>query len=125
MLSGDLEGRSRNQGSHHSDRVAVPCRGVGHLTQYSPVTRLIVVLKVNLSEAKARLGHYIKRAQAGEIVTVCERNRPVAELGPLSSPPGPAPLRLGVLAGQFEIPDDFDAPCGEFEADFYGDGGAG
>jgi prevent-host-death family protein len=78
------------------------------------------MLKVNLHEAKARLGHYVELAQAGEIVTVCDRNRPVAELRPLSTPPEPTPLRLGALAAQFEVPDDFDAPCPELEADFYG-----
>ena len=76
--------------------------------------------KINLHEAKARLGHYVARARAGETVIVCERNRPVAELRGLPDEPQGG-LRIGVLEGMFEVPDDFDAPLQEFEADFYRD----
>ena len=80
--------------------------------------------KVNLSEAKAHLGRYVAEASAGKVFIVCERNEPVAELRPLSTldAPGAArPIKLGLLEGQFKVPDDFTAPLPNFEADFYGD----
>lgn len=80
------------------------------------------MLKVNLYEAKAKLGRYVKRAQRGEVIIICERNQPVAELRRLSEPTEAKRLRLGVLVG-LEVPDDFDAPLPDFERDFYGNGG--
>ena len=79
-----------------------------------------MMLKANLHEIKARLGYFVKRARKGEIVTVCERNKAVAELRGLPEDDY-KPLRLGVLAGSVDVPDDFDAPTPAFETSFYGD----
>jgi prevent-host-death family protein len=77
-------------------------------------------MTVNLSEAKAHLGRYVARAGAGEVITICERNKPVAEL----HPPRPAmktrKLKLGGLKGKFKVPNDFNAPIERFEEVFYG-----
>ena len=76
-------------------------------------------MTVNLSEAKAHLGRYLVKANAGEIITICERNKPVAELHPVRMAPLPCKLKVGILKGQFEVPDDFDAPLTNFESAFY------
>ncbi len=76
-------------------------------------------MTVNLSEAKAHLGRYLARAGAGEIITICQRNKPIAELHPARASYRPGRLKLGVLKGQFEVPDDFNAPLRDFEAAFY------
>ncbi len=77
-------------------------------------------MTVNLSEAKAHLGRYVTRAAKGEIITICERNKPVAELHPAQISRRPRKLTIGTLKGQFRVPDDFDAPLPVFEAAFYG-----
>ncbi|TGM95595.1 type II toxin-antitoxin system Phd/YefM family antitoxin [Leptospira dzoumogneensis] len=76
--------------------------------------------KVNLSEAKAHLGRYLKAASSGERVVISERNRPMVELVPISIPKTKK-LKPGILAGKFTVPDDFNSPLVEFESDFYGE----
>ncbi len=76
---------------------------------------------VPISEAKAHLGRYLAKVKRGERFVITERNRPVAMLvGIEEEQPGQA-LLVGILQGQFTVPDDFDAPVPEFEKDFYGD----
>lgn len=41
--------------------------------------------RVKISELKAHLSQYINEVRDGETIIVCDRNRPVAELRPLSS----------------------------------------
>lgn len=77
-------------------------------------------MTVNLSEAKAHLGKYVAQAAGGEVITICERNQPLAELRGIIQAEKGAPLRPGLLKGQFKVPDDFNAPLTEFEEAFYG-----
>ncbi len=37
-----------------------------------------------MRELKAKLSEYLKRAAAGELITVTERGRPIAALGPVA-----------------------------------------
>ncbi len=51
----------------------------------------------------------LDRVEAGERLIVSRGGRPVAELRPLAPlPQGPRPI--GLAAGEFVVPDDFDAP---------------
>jgi prevent-host-death family protein len=77
------------------------------------------VTAINLHEAKAHLGKYLARVAKGEIIVLCERNRPVAELRPIPHPENGKPLRLGTLKGTVKVPEDFNAPLASFERDFY------
>lgn len=79
------------------------------------------MLVVNLNQAKAKLGDYIRRACAGERVVLCERNKPVAELRPVPYAGPQRPVTIGVLAGAFAVPDDFDAAIEELEVAMVGD----
>lgn len=74
---------------------------------------------INLNEAKAHLGRYVAKAAKGEIIVLCERNRPVAELRAISPAKEGRPLKLGVLKEVFKVPENFDAPLESFEKDFY------
>ena len=51
----------------------------------------------------------LNRVEAGERLLVLRDDRPVAELRPVSVAPA-APRPFGLCAGQFTVPDDFDAP---------------
>ncbi len=74
---------------------------------------------LKLSEAKAHLGSYARKASEGEHFIIAERNRPIAMLTPcVDESKGIRPV-LGLLKGQLSIPTDFDAPMEEFENDFY------
>jgi prevent-host-death family protein len=43
------------------------------------------VVTVNLAEAKARLGELISKVEAGELVTITRRGKPVAQLSAVTS----------------------------------------
>jgi prevent-host-death family protein len=49
--------------------------------------------RVKISELKAHLSQYINEVRDGETIIVCDRNRPVVELRPLSSEPAALVLR--------------------------------
>lgn len=76
--------------------------------------------KINLSEAKAHLGRYLKAASSGERIVIAERNRPIVELVAIHTSKTKK-LKPGLLAGKFTVPDDFNSPLVEFESDFYGE----
>ena len=77
-------------------------------------------MTINLSEAKAHLGQYVAKASAGEVITICQRNKPLAELRPVEAHLRPRKVKAGVLKGKVTVPDDFNAPLPDFEAAFYG-----
>jgi len=75
-------------------------------------------MKINVSEAKAHLGQYLQKVKKGETVIICERNRPVVQLAPLEQMHPARTLKLGIWKGQFRVPNNFNAPLGDFERDF-------
>jgi antitoxin (DNA-binding transcriptional repressor) of toxin-antitoxin stability system len=70
--------------------------------------------KVNIAQAKQGLSRLVDRARRGERILICRRNEPVAELRAIEA--GPVRRRpIGLAAGRFVVPDDFDAPLPEVE----------
>ncbi len=67
---------------------------------------------VNIADAKARLSVYIKRVETGETFVLARRNQPVAKLQPISRKTT-SPLPMGLCAGEFKVPHDFDEPLPE------------
>ena len=51
----------------------------------------------------------LDRVEAGERLVVSRDGRPVAELRPVA-PALRGPRPIGLAAGEFTVPDDFDAP---------------
>ncbi len=70
---------------------------------------IIVMLKVNLAEAKANLSRYLAKASQGEPVVICNHNVPVAELRALP-PHSNRPRPIGLCKGQFHVPPRFFQP---------------
>jgi prevent-host-death family protein len=67
---------------------------------------------VSFQEFQQNPAGLLDRVEAGEHLVVIRAGRPVAELRPVSAPVStPRPYGLG--AGQFVVPDDFDAPLPE------------
>ena len=66
------------------------------------------MIRVNISEAKARLSALLDAAVRGEQVVLCRRNVPVAELRPLPERRR-EPRRVGVDPG-LVVPDSFFEP---------------
>jgi prevent-host-death family protein len=63
---------------------------------------------VNTHEAKTQFSRLLRRVAAGEEITIANRGVPVARLVPVAKQQ--AKRKLGDLAGQIWIADDFDAP---------------
>lgn len=63
---------------------------------------------VNIHEAKTQLSRLVAEAARGEPFIIAKAGRPLVKVVPLDMPASPQPRRLGFLAGQINIPDDFD-----------------
>ena len=66
-------------------------------------------MQVNLYEAKTRLSELVDQANAGETVIIAKAGKPMAKLVPLSAGPK-AKIKYGLMKGEIEITEDFDAP---------------
>ena len=52
----------------------------------------------------------VSRVEKGESIVLMRGGTPVAELRPVAAHPLSAPRPYGLAAGDFTVPDDFDAP---------------
>jgi antitoxin (DNA-binding transcriptional repressor) of toxin-antitoxin stability system len=68
---------------------------------------------VTLLELQLRPAALLERVRAGESLTIVCDGRAVAELRPAAVPSALEPRPRGRCAGQFRVPDDFDAPLPE------------
>ncbi len=69
----------------------------------------MTMIKVNVAEAKAHLSKYLRKVEQGETVVLARRNRPVAEIRRVTVR-RKARRPIGLCAGEFVVPEDFDAP---------------
>lgn len=77
---------------------------------------------INIYEAKTQLSRIVDQAAAGEEIVISRNGRPVARLCPLELRKRNT-VKFGVLDGQIEVPDDFDAPLpDDLLAEFEGRG---
>ena len=66
-----------------------------------------------MHDAKTRLSELVAAAESGEEVVIARDGTPAVRLVAVAAEH--RPVRLGALAGQVELADDFDAPLPEFE----------
>ena len=63
---------------------------------------------VNIHEAKTHLSRLIEQAAEGEPFIIAKAGKPLVKVSRVDSP-GPAQMkRVGFMAGQIAVPDDFD-----------------
>lgn len=72
---------------------------------------------VNLAEAKANLSKLVDRAFTGEQIVIAKNNLPLVDLVPHQAK---GKRKLGLLAGKFKLPDDFNDEVPEINEMFYG-----
>lgn len=63
---------------------------------------------VNIHEAKTHLSRLVDRAVAGEPFVIAKSGKPLVKVMALGAPNPEETKRLGFLAGQISVPDDFD-----------------
>lgn len=69
------------------------------------------MLKVTIDEIQRDPLKYLRQVEAGETIVIVRADKPVAELRPIASSQQSRPF--GLCAGEFTVPDDFDAPLPE------------
>jgi antitoxin (DNA-binding transcriptional repressor) of toxin-antitoxin stability system len=65
-------------------------------------------MKATLEEVENEAAAYFQRVIGGETIVVYQGDRPVAEIRPTSETQTLRPI--GLAAGEFVVPDDFDDP---------------
>ena len=77
---------------------------------------------VNIHEAKTRLSKLVDEASKGEPFIIAKAGKPVVKVTVLPVPTGEQMKRLGFLAGQFTVPEDFDQMGSEEIEQIFGGG---
>jgi antitoxin (DNA-binding transcriptional repressor) of toxin-antitoxin stability system len=67
------------------------------------------MITVSVDEIQRDFLAYLERVAAGERVLVIQGEKPMAELAPVACK-SDATRQFGLCAGEFRVPDDFDAP---------------
>ena len=63
---------------------------------------------VNIHEAKTHLSKLIEKAVNGEPFVIAKAGKPLVKVIPLNAPDAEQVKRLGFMAGQITVPEDFD-----------------
>jgi len=63
---------------------------------------------VNIHEAKTQLSRLVDEASKGEPFVIAKAGKPLVKVTALDAPTGKGVKRLGFMAGQITVPDDFD-----------------
>jgi prevent-host-death family protein len=63
---------------------------------------------VNIHEAKTNLSRLVDEAAKGEPFIIAKAGKPLVKVMALDAPTGTQVRRLGFLAGQIAVPEDFD-----------------
>jgi antitoxin (DNA-binding transcriptional repressor) of toxin-antitoxin stability system len=69
------------------------------------------MLTATIEEIKHNLVTYLEQLEIGDRILVMDAGHPIAEIRPISTVQKPRPF--GLCAGEFFVPDDFDAPLPE------------
>ena len=70
------------------------------------------MMTISVEDMQRDLLGYLRRVEAGDTLVLVQAGKPVAEIKPLSSAGNSVmqPRPFGLCAGEFVVPDDFDAP---------------
>ena len=63
---------------------------------------------VNIHEAKTQLSRLVSKAAGGEPFVIAKAGKPLVKVVALNAPEAKPKKRVGFLAGQIKVPDDFD-----------------
>ena len=79
------------------------------------------MLTVNIHDAKTKLSKLVELAAQGESFIIAKAGKPMVKVVPLGKAETGTATRLGFMAGEFSVPDDFDQMgSGEIKSLFAG-----
>lgn len=76
----------------------------------------------NIHEAKTHLSRLVEQAARGEAFVIAKAGRPLVKVTALDAPEASRMRRFGFMAGEIEVPDDFDRMGGGEIERLFGDG---
>jgi antitoxin (DNA-binding transcriptional repressor) of toxin-antitoxin stability system len=68
----------------------------------------MIMETVNIHDAKTRLSQLIADAVKGKAFIIAKAGKPLVKVERIDAPAAPLPQRMGFMAGQGKVPDDFD-----------------
>lgn len=68
----------------------------------------LIMHTVNIHEAKTQLSRLIEQAVEGDSFIIAKAGKPLVKVTRLDAPSTGEVRRLGFMAGQIRVPDDFD-----------------
>jgi len=66
------------------------------------------MLTINIHDAKTQLSRLVDQAAKGEAFIIAKAGKPMVKVVPLAPEESGAARRLGFMAGEIAVPDDFD-----------------
>jgi prevent-host-death family protein len=66
------------------------------------------MLTVNIHEAKTQLSRLVEHAAQGEVFIIAKAGKPMVKVVPLDHADTGTERRIGFMAGEFSVPNDFD-----------------
>jgi prevent-host-death family protein len=63
---------------------------------------------INIHQAKTQLSRLVEEAAKGEPFVIAKAGKPMVKVTALDAPVGTEVKRLGFMAGQISVPEDFD-----------------
>jgi prevent-host-death family protein len=69
---------------------------------------MVKMKTINIHQAKTQLSKLVKEAFDGEPFVIAKAGKPMVKVTALNAPLGKQIKRLGFMAGQISVPDDFD-----------------
>jgi prevent-host-death family protein len=64
---------------------------------------------INIHEAKTHLSRLVEEASQGKTFIIAKAGKPMVKVSPLSVDEQKGEQRLGFMAGEISVPDDFDS----------------
>ena len=72
----------------------------------------MIMIRLNIHEAKTHLSRYLDRLKKGEVIVLCKRNVPIAEIRAIEEPQR-RPRPVGKARGELRVPPSFFDPLPE------------
>ncbi len=66
------------------------------------------MITVNIHDAKTQLSRLVEQAAQGEVFIIAKAGKPMVKVIPLDRTETGTACRLGFMAGEITVPDDFD-----------------
>ncbi len=71
------------------------------------------MLTVNIHDAKTQLSRLVEQAAQGESFIIAKAGKPMVKVIPLGKAEAGTASRIGFMAGEIAVPDDFDQMGGD------------